>query len=83
MPQYRMKPFMVEAFQLAKKGSPTPAPDWFPTPRSAEITAKGIILHSHHGDILAEWGDYIVKGIDGDLFACNPKTFKSLYELVK
>ena len=35
------------------------------------------------GQMEASEGDYIVKGVDGELYACKPDIFKKTYEVVK
>ena len=35
------------------------------------------------GTITAAEGDYIIKGVDGDFYTCEPDIFEETYELVK
>ena len=35
------------------------------------------------GTITAAEGDYIIKGVDGDFYTCEPDIFEKTYELVK
>jgi len=81
MPLFRKKPVTVHAFRLGEKGHPTPAPLWFPTPRASEITEDGIVIHTLEGDHLARWGDWIIQGVNGELYPCKPDIFEQTYEL--
>lgn len=82
MPLFRKKPVAVEAFRLGVKNQPTPAPDWFPSPAAEDITEDGIVIHTLEGDHLARWGDWIIKGVHGELYPCKPEIFEKTYELV-
>ncbi|AII28057.1 hypothetical protein LD13_gp156 [Bacillus phage Bobb] len=42
-----------------------------------------LIIHTLEGDMLAHLGDYILKGIEGELWACKERVFKQTYEEVK
>lgn len=81
MPHYIKKPIIIEAFRLGQKGNPTPAPEWFPSPSTEDITEDGIIIHTLEGNHLARWGDYIIKGIKGELYPCKPDIFEMTYSL--
>jgi len=83
MAEYRKKPVVIEAFQLGQRGNPTPSPEWFGSPARSDITHEGIIIHTLEGDHLARWGDWIIKGINGELYPCKPDIFQATYELVK
>lgn len=43
---------------------------------------EGIIIPTLEGDMLAKWGDYIIKGINGEFYPCKPDIFKLTYEEV-
>lgn len=42
----------------------------------------GIIIPTLEGDHLARWGDYIIKGVNGEFYPCKPDIFKKTYESV-
>lgn len=81
MLKFRKKPVIIDAFKLGERGKPTPVPDWFPNPNSEDITENGIIIHTLEGDHLAKWGDWIIKGVKGELYPCKPDIFEMTYEL--
>lgn len=80
MPAYRKKPIVVEAFRLGQKGQPTPAPAWFGSPDPSAITDDGLIISTREGNLLARWGDWIIRGTKGELYPCKPEIFAEIYE---
>ena len=42
----------------------------------------GIIIPTLEGDMLAKWGDYIIKGVQGEFYPCKPDIFEMTYEEV-
>ena len=74
MEKYRKKPAIIEAEQ------------WF---RGAEIEGVcwcGIRAHEHihtlEGVMRVRDGDWIIKGLKGEYYACKPDIFEMTYELV-
>ena len=43
---------------------------------------KPITVHTLEGDMVANEGDYIIKGIKGEFYPCKPDIFKETYEEV-
>lgn len=39
-----------------------------------------IIIHTLEGDMRASLGDYIIKGIKGELYPCKPDIFLATYD---
>jgi hypothetical protein len=81
MATYQKKPVRVQAFKLGAKGEPTPAPDWF-FPKKDQITDEGILIPTLEGTMLAQWGDYVIQGIKGEIYPCKPDIFEATYDLV-
>ena len=46
------------------------------------ITSNGFIISTLEGDMLASLGDYIIKGVHGELYPCKPDIFKETYDQV-
>jgi len=42
----------------------------------------GLIIKTLEGEHIASIGDYIIKGIQGDLYLCKPDIFEQTYEMV-
>lgn len=79
--KYRKKPVVIEAFQLFVD----PIPDWF----MDKVTTKECNLHhpeyasikTLEGWMLANARDYIIKGIQGELYPCKEDIFKLTYDI--
>ncbi|MFX0547919.1 hypothetical protein ACOAKC_01160 [Hathewaya histolytica] len=89
MAKYRKKPVVIEAFQFGVDSMP----DWF----LDNITCNNIKLYNMgkiypqegyckietlEGTMIAKCGDYIIAGVDGEIYPCKPNIFKKTYELV-
>lgn len=46
------------------------------------ITDNNLVINTLEGDMLASLGDYIIKGIHGELYPCKPDIFKETYDQV-
>ena len=42
----------------------------------------GLIINTLEGNMLATFGDYIIKGVQGEFYPCKPDIFKQTYEQV-
>jgi hypothetical protein len=45
-------------------------------------TVKDLYIDTLEGDMLANEGDYIIKGVAGEFYACKPEIFAMTYENV-
>lgn len=83
--KYRKKPIVVDAFKLGVDY----IPDWF----MDAVTANEVVLHGEHGStnadihtlegwIHASYGDYIIRGVAGEIYPCYPPIFRQTYEEV-
>lgn len=91
--KYRKKPVVVEAFKLTTDVE-TIAPDWFTqavidekvwVDRSmvdGHIAIYGCTIQTLEGKLYAKIGDYIIRGIRGELYSCKPDIFQKTYERV-
>lgn len=53
-----------------------------PVTVEAYRTDEEIIIETLEGTIKAEKGDYIIKGVNGELYPCKPDIFHETYEKV-
>lgn len=44
---------------------------------------KGLIINTLEGNMLASFGDYIIKGVQGEFYPCKPDIFADTYEIVE
>lgn len=89
--KYRKKPVVIEAVQWApdRIGS---SPRWYlDALQTGQIWFHGttvdddqhLIVRTLEGDMRANPGDYIIKGIQGELYPCKPNIFHATYEKVE
>ena len=82
--KYRKKPVVIEAVRFMIDDT---LPDWF----MDRVTSNAIITHSDgtcdiktlEGTMRADYGDYIILGIKGEVYPCKPDIFINTYEEVK
>ena len=44
---------------------------------------SSIVIPTLEGDMVAQKGDYIIKGVQGEFYPCKPDIFKETYEKVE
>ena len=91
MGRYRKKPVVIKAFQLNERG--LVGEDWF----WDAVTENTIITHDfgkHYpnpawceiktleGTMIAKAGDYIIRGVNGEIYPCKSEIFHVSYEAV-
>lgn len=83
--QYRKKPVLVEAYQLPQVGEDVPESfyEWCEQVGFMEFESgrdETLIILTPEGDMTAEPGDWIIKGVKGELYPCKPDIFAATYE---
>ena len=77
MDEYRKKPVVVNAVQWFSNGH---------VPNEAQGVVKEhgtyFTVATLEGEMTGEPGDYIIKGIKGEFYPCNPDIFEATYEPV-
>lgn len=92
MNTYRKKPIIVEAFQW-KGDEENGTPGWFHAARThwrnygsvrGGIAREGSALRVYtlEGVMRAEHGDWIIRGVKGEIYPCKPDVFAATYEAV-
>lgn len=82
---YRKKPVTIEA-KLFTKESATNVADWVGSQATLEQTYDGkwlMIIHTLEGGMIANEGDYIIKGVKGEFYPCREDIFLETYESVE
>lgn len=85
MGKFRKKPVVIEAFRLED----LEYPEWFSDAVLKNIVTfpvtDGItdtIIKTLEGDHKVSYGDYIIKGIKGELYPCKSDIFEATYDKV-
>lgn len=86
--KFRKKPVVIEAFCLGVDKMP----DWFVAARDCGgVATRNVggrwhgspghaVIKTLEGNMRAEFGDYVIKGISGELYPCKPDIFAATYE---
>jgi hypothetical protein len=87
--RYRKKPVVIEAFQIGA-GDPTAArPSWFVAAiQRGQVWFQGgdgpyYTIKTLEGEMRANHGDWIIRGVKGELYPCKPDIFAATYEPVQ
>lgn len=43
---------------------------------------QGVLIHTLEGDMSAAYGDWIIRGVQGEFYPCKPDIFAATYEPV-
>ncbi len=82
MPMYRKKPVVIEAIQYRAGEQPN---------EFGQDVIDGVIRYPEDGSMLiktlegvmqAQPGDWIIRGVKGELYPCKPDIFAATYEAV-
>ena len=79
--KYRKKPIVIEAVRWT--GSITPEME--DLLGEVKVLPKGssLLIPTLEGVMEARRGDYIIRGVNGELYPCQPDIFKKTYELLE
>jgi hypothetical protein len=81
MPKYRKKPVVIEAFRWLTDR----VPDWWRAKSVDAVVSAGsgvVTIRTLEGDMDAQPGDYIIQGVQGEIYPCKPDIFEQTYERV-
>ncbi len=48
----------------------------------SDMPSGNIVIHTLEGDMIANVGDWIIKGVNGEFYPCKPDIFEKTYEEV-
>lgn len=74
------KPWFVRGVWLDENKKPRPTEEFGTGKNDAEL---GLIMHTLESqEFLAQGGDWIIKGVNGEFYPCKPDIFVATYEPV-
>jgi hypothetical protein len=97
--KFRKKPVVIEAFRMIKERrvSYDDWPEWlrqawqkdpnehgavYPTDLGKTDTGT-LSIHTLSGEHVVKWGDWIIRGVKGELYPCKDEIFRSTYDKVE
>jgi len=78
--KFRKKPVVIDAWQI---GSLAPMPSWLSD--ADNVSGPGDLyleIATLEGTMRGDRGDWIIRGVQGELYPCKPDIFAATYELV-
>ena len=88
--KYRKKPVVIEAYQWQGDfvvNGVNEAPIWLQNAQEQGVVyfkdQGELYIHTLEGEHHASVGDYIIQGVDGELYPCKPDIFEKTYEKVE
>lgn len=84
--KFRKKPVEIEAVNWA---TPEPAPQWYcdamddgriVVVQKEPGTPRHLLVQTTEGTMRGEEGDWIIRGVEGELYPCKPSVFAATYE---
>lgn len=91
MPRFRKKPVVIEAARVSvlvdtvgSRGTAWPiwANEAFDT-GTLEVGNHSVLIKTLEGEMVGDAGDWIIRGVKGELYPCKPDIFAATYEAVQ
>lgn len=89
---YRKKPVTIQAVQITEGWDTQDKPSWLIEAFQSglvrwnkvggAIVENSLRINTMEGAMHAHLGDWIIRGVEGELYACNPLIFTKTYEKV-
>ncbi|MEG0380555.1 MAG: hypothetical protein RR603_02515 [Kurthia sp.] len=94
MTKYRKKPVVIEAFRWTGGHDQTEDPEWINEAIGNNIVRIKLAKNPHNekpvmsirtleGVMTAQPGDFIIRGVQGEIYPCKPDIFEQTYEKVE
>lgn len=84
--KFRKKPVVIEAIQYDGTENSVveilQLQETASSARSIRVDAGGLLIPTLEGLMRADKGDWIIKGVQGELYPCKPDIFEKTYEPV-
>jgi hypothetical protein len=81
--RFRKKPVEIEAMQFTEEDGAA-VWEWADSKpmKNAFGEVIGLRIYTLEGDMKAEFGDWIIRGVKGEFYPCKPDIFAATYEPV-
>jgi hypothetical protein len=81
--KFRKKPVVIEAKQFLNDADSYNLLHWINEDKLiASWVNNNLIIKTKEGDHIANVGDWIIKGVEGEFYPCKPSIFEATYEQV-
>lgn len=83
MPKFKKKQVVIDAIRADDILQVSQWADSFGDEIRWSIDGHGVHLPTLEGVMIANWGDWIIRGIAGEFYPCKPDIFEKTYEPVE
>lgn len=77
--KYRKRPVIIEAVQF-RTDNRDELETFLSGVPGATIFRKHVVISTREGQMMADLGDWIIKGVEGEFYPCKPSIFERTYE---
>lgn len=86
MAKFKKKPVVIDAVLWRPEYPPNSYPEWLwkeigSRPQLFDADTGVLTIRTLEGDMKANPGDWIIRGVKGELYPCKPDIFDATYEL--
>ena len=85
--KFRKKPVVIEAVEETEfRNADTRIPSWYWkafAEGKLDFKPDHTVIHTLEGPMRCEFGDWIIRGVKGELYPCKPDIFVMTYEPVE
>jgi hypothetical protein len=78
VPKFRKKPVVIEAMQFTGDNAEQIAD--FAYGANGAVSPRGVLIETLEGEMRANIGDWIIKGVKGEFYPCRNDIFEATYE---
>lgn len=85
MSKYRKRPVVIDAYRLDDRPDNV-EPDWLERAVVDNVVVMYVDhtdVHTTEGTMRADLGDWIIRGVKGELYPCKPDVFEATYDEVE
>ena len=83
MKKFRKRPLVIAAVQLTQATFEGPHPNPEHIPGVVYHPIRIATIETLEGTMTADLGDWIIRGVKGELYPCKPDIFEATYEAVE
>jgi hypothetical protein len=81
--RFRKRPVVIEAMRFTPETG-AEVWEWASSKPMKDAAGKviGLRIYTLEGDMKADFGDWIIRGVKGEFYPCKPDIFEATYEAV-
>jgi hypothetical protein len=80
MAKYRKKPIVIEAIQFTAEGNSFDLGGLLSEGGHIDFNDGHLLIHTLEGVMRADLNDWIIRGVEGELYPCKPGIFAASYD---